>query len=280
MKGWGQVGSFVVAVLLLGMTPSLAQQSLKVRVDRWLELQKLSGTVLYQHGSVRQSARVGNRLQAVGDQVSTGPRSSAMLAVDTGIGTIDLTENTNLRVQRLDVSPDNGRITRLQVTQGQVRLKLRRFTNGSSRLEIQTPASVSGVRGTEFGVAIQPNGKTGLAVLQGGVSSGAQGTAVSVPAGFQNFTNAGEPPSPPVPITNDTSLKHRFELVIDRGVRRVRLVGQVDPVNRVLVAGIPQNTDRSGRFQTEFQPLPSFLKLQVLVQTPLGKQEVYELAFD
>jgi FecR protein len=178
----------------------------------------------------------------------------------------------------LDIAPDNGRITRLDVLAGNARLRVRRFTHEGSKLEIQTPVGLSGVRGTVFGVAVQPNGKTGLAVSQGAVKSAAQGKAVAVPSGFQNFTLPGEAPSTPVKLTNDTSLRYEFEKIIEGNVRKVRLSGQVDPVNSVIVDGVPQLTDRTGKFRADLRLVPSYLKIQVVVMTPLGKQETYGLA--
>ncbi|MBD2021595.1 FecR domain-containing protein [Leptolyngbya sp. FACHB-36] len=268
----------MLIALLLSMTHVGAQQTLRVRVNRAIAIQQVAGTVTCTLQRVTRSAQVGDRLQTVGDSIATGKNSTATLAVDTGIGFINVAENTQVRVRQLEYTPDNGRITRLQVTQGQVRLRVRRLTNPGSTLEIQTPAGISGVRGTEFGLGVQPNGKTGLAVLQGGVQNAAQGRAVAVNGGFQNFTIPGEPPSTPVPLREDTRLKHQFRQVIEGGVRKIQLVGQVDPVNLVLVEGNPQVTDRRGQFRTELRPVPSYLRLRVTVITPLGKQQVYDLA--
>jgi hypothetical protein len=272
-----------LVVVLLSMAQyvsrGIAQSSLRVRVDRWLELQQFAGTVKMQRLAKSQPAKRGDRLQNPGDGLSTAKNSDATLLVDTGIGVINVSESTDLEVQGLEMAPDNGRITRLKVTRGQVRLKVRPFTHRGSQLEIQSPASLSGVRGTDFGLTIQPNGKTGLAVSEGSVTSSAQGQTIAVPQGFQNFTFPGEPPAPPVPLTNSTQLRHRFEPTITNGVRRVRLIGRVDPVNSVLVDDVPQTTDRNGQFTTPLRSLPSFLKVRVTVTTPLGKTEVYDLAF-
>lgn len=255
-----------------------AQQApVTVRVDRWLSIQQFSGNVSYDRANVSRAARVGDRLQSVGEGVTTGRASFASLLVDTGVGFLNVLEQTKLRVRELSVAPDNGRITRLDVARGQVRLRLRPFTNRGSQLEIHTPAGVSSVRGTEFGVSVQPDGKTGVATLSGAVETSAQGGTVPVPAGFQNLTIPGEPPSPAVPLKDDPSLQHRFEKLIERNIRRVRLVGQVDPVNLVIVNGQPQSTDRNGQFSAVFFA-PSFLRVNVVVTTPLGRSETYELA--
>ncbi|MBD2033684.1 FecR domain-containing protein [Leptolyngbya sp. FACHB-321] len=134
-----------------------------------------------------QRAAVGDRLQAVGDRLNSGNHSTPTLFMDTGVGTVEMSEKTTLRVRQLDIATDNGRITRLEVPTGNVRLQVRPFTNKGSQLEIQTPVSLSGVRDTEFGIAVQPNGKTGLAVLEGSVVTAAQDQAVGVAQGLQNL---------------------------------------------------------------------------------------------
>ncbi|MBW4691307.1 MAG: FecR family protein [Lyngbya sp. HA4199-MV5] len=274
------IGMMVVATILLSMlvAQSVAQQSIQVRVDRWLQVRQVTNEVTIAHNDNRRAAQAGDRLQAVGDTITTGKKSGATLIVDTGVGVIELSEQTTLRVRALSVAPDNGRITRLDVLAGNARLRVRRFTHQGSELEVQTPVGLSGVRGTVFGVAVQPNGKTGLAVREGAVISSAQKQSVNVRGGFQNFTLPGEPPSTPVRWTNDTSLQYNFEKRIERGVRKVRLLGRVDPVNSVLVDGNPQVTDREGRFATDLQLVPSYLRMQVVVTTPLGRQKTYALA--
>lgn len=269
----------VSGAAIAGSMTALAQlRSLPVRVDRWLAVEQLTGQVTYSRRGQAQPARVGDRLQQVGDSIVTLARSTATLAIDENVGLINVAEKTALRIQSLLVASDNGRITRLQVTGGQVRFKVRRFNHRGSRLEINTPAGVSGVRGTEFGVAVQPGGKTGLATLSGSVSSAAQGQTVLVRAGWQNFTLPGEAPSSPVPLRNDTSLRARFLKEFVGPVRQLRLVGQVDPVNSVIVDGVARSTDRAGRFNVTFL-VPSRLRVRVIVITPLGKTQQHDLEF-
>ena len=269
---------FGAAMLICLVAQSRTQQSLQVRVNRWLEVRKITNDVTFERGVIRRAAVVGDRLQAVGDRLTTGKNSTATLFVDTGVGAVEMAEKTTLRVRQLDVAKDNGRITRLEVPMGNVRLRVRPFTNKGSQFEIQTPVGLSGVRGTEFGVVVQPNGKTGLAVLEGKVVTAAQGHAVGVAQGWQNFTQPREAPSTPVKLTNDTSLRYDFEKIVERGLRLARLRGQVDPVNSVTVDGVPQVTDRRGVFQSDLRPMPSYLRMQVVVTTPLGKTKTYALA--
>jgi FecR protein len=270
----------ISALYMAEFNGAVAQDVIQVRADRWLQVEKTIGQVNFLQANASRVARVGDRLQSPGDGVSTGKASSSTLLVDTVVGTVDITESTDIRIQNLEMAPDNGRITRLLVSKGQAKLRLRPFTHRGSRMEIRTPASLSAVRGTTFGLTVQPNGKTGLAVEEGSVLSDAVGQSVEVRGGFQNFTIPGETPSLPVPLRDDTTLRHQFKRVIDRGVRKVQLTGQVDPVNSVVVDGVPQNTDREGRFANTLQPLPSSLRFQVVVITPLGKQQRYDLKFN
>jgi hypothetical protein len=164
----------------------------------------------------------------------------------------------------------------MKVTQGRAKLKLRRFTNPESRFEIETPAGISGVRGTEFGINVQPDGKTSVAVLEGKVDSSAQDKTVGINGGFQSFTIAGEPPTDPVPLRDDPSLTYTLDRTIVNGNRRIALRGQVDTVNAVFIAGKPVLVDRKGEFVMAMQAV-SHPKIEIQVVTPLGKTKNYSL---
>lgn len=97
-----------------------------------------------------------------------------------------------------------------------------------------------------------------------------------VTAGYQNITIPGEPPSQPVPFTNEPRLTYEVKKLIRRGIRRVLLQGQVDPTSSVTIDGEPQETDREGRFSL-LLPAPSRLRLAVTVTTPLGREQTYDL---
>lgn len=271
-----QISAFTLVSLGVIALAEAAPRSVTVRIDRWLAVRQLWGQVTYQQGGISRSAREGDRLQSVGDGITTGKGSGASIEVDTGVGFVSVAESTQIKVRSLGLAPDNGRTTFLEVPYGQVRLQLRQFNHKGSRLEIRTPAGVSAVRGTVFGVSVQPNGKTGLATRSGSVATTAQGKAVLVKGGFQNFTIPGEAPSPPVPLRDNTELRYQLKKQIRAGIRYLTLAGKVDPVNSVLVAGVPQSTDREGQF-TVLLPAVSTQSLQVTVITPLGRQQLHEL---
>jgi FecR protein len=150
---------------------------------------------------------------------------------------------------------------------------VRPLTHHASRVEIKTPAGVAGVRGTEFGVSVQNDGKMGVGTKKGAVATSAQGQTVLVKAGFQNLTIPGQPPSPAVPLREDTRLN--VSQLLARG-RRVQIVGTVDPVNLLLINQQPQNVNSNGRFDITV-PLPSNRKVEATVLTPLGTKQLYQL---
>ena len=116
-----------------------AQTSLQVRTNQWLKVEQVSGNVKYRN----RAAKVGDRLQAVNDEISTGNNGSAVLSVDTAVGTIYVAPNTTIRISGFRIAPDNGRITNLFVPRGKVRLQIRKFTHRGSQLSIQTPRGLS-----------------------------------------------------------------------------------------------------------------------------------------
>lgn len=275
-KAWIRLGALVLLGCLLVLLAPLghAQQTFDVRVDRWLTVKQLSGEVIRFGPGQQQSARGGDRLTAPGEGIRTGADSFSLLEVDTGIGTIYVRENTEVRIRSLSTVADGGKITRLYVSRGNVRLNLRRFTHPSSELEIETPSGVSGVRGTEFGVIVQPEGSTGLSTLTGSVYAAAQSVEVTVPDGFQTLIRPGEPPLEPMPIPPEPVFYYRVENIIRNGLRRLVLVGTINPINQAFVNGELQTLSREGRFTYE-APAARDTQVRITITTPLGDEVEY-----
>lgn len=265
------------AVLFPLFTHTVQSYTLPVRVDRWLEVRQVVGTATYYRDNDVQSAKsYETRLEQVGDRILTSNDSSVTLAVDTGIGFVDVAENTDLTIQELSIAPSGGRVTRLNIATGQARLRVRPFLNPDSELEIRTPAGVSGVRGTEFGVGVTPSGQTGVATLEGLVDTAAQGVTVSIEPGFQSLVVPGQPPTPPVPITNNVDLDITRLHVISGG-KFVRVAGRIDPFSLLNVAGEIRNVNSEGWFNI-LVPHPPGNRIPVTVSTLTGITKDYELA--
>jgi hypothetical protein len=255
-----------------------AQRAIQVRTDQWLKVEKLTGNVTYRnlYNYANRAARVGDLLQSASDEISTGANSSAILSVDTGIGSIYVTENTTIQIRSFLVAADNGRITNLFVPRGKARLQIRKFTNRGSQFNIQTPSGISGVRGTLYIVHVKPNRDTLLTTFTGSVATSAQNQTKMVNGGFQNITAFGAPPSNPVPIRDDASLSYVINKQTSGSGRSIVLSGYTDPFNTVKVDGLEQSLDRSGMFSLQL-PAPSSLKVKITVETSSGKVQVYEI---
>lgn len=255
-----------------------AQRAIQVRTDQWLKVDKVMGTVKYRnlYNYANRAAKVGDRLQTTSDEISTGANSSAVLSVDTGVGSIYVEENTTIQIRSFRIAADNGRITNLFVPRGKARLQIRKFTNRGSQLNIQTPAGISGVRGTKYSITSRPNGNMILTTFEGSVATTAQNQTKMVNGGFQNLTVVGEPPSIPVPISNDASLRYAINRQTTGSGRNIFFVGYTNPFNTVKVDGLEQSLDRSGKFSLQL-PATSSLKVKVTVETSTGKIQVYEI---
>ncbi|MGD1898271.1 MAG: FecR domain-containing protein [Phormidesmis sp.] len=256
-------------------------QSRRIRGRRWLTIAELAGPVeLLPFRGQRRQAVVGDRLDRVGDMLVTGPEASARLEVDLAVGFIAMAENSQLQIRTLSTHASGGRITELFVLRGQVNLRIRQLTNPDSRIDIYTPAGVSGVRGTVFGVAVRLDGQTGVATQEGSVASSAQGQTVLVNTNQQSTIRPGHPPTPPIPLRDNPDLSIEVLRATDernqQGLRLVEVVGYTDTVNLLTINDEEYLLDRAGRFETLI-PSAADKRIQVSITTPLGTTQQYEL---
>lgn len=267
--------SLIPAALSCGLLLGTAAYSkaLTVQGDRWLAIADLLGEVEFITGRQRRVAEQGDRLASVGDALITSTNASVRLAIDEATGSVTMAENSHLRIQALTITRGGGRVTALNILRGQVRVRLRPFTSPESRLEIHTPVGVSGVRGTDFGVTVQPDGQTAIATESGSVAASAQGETVIVDAGLQSIIRPGRPPTPAQQFTDDPTLN--IEVLRATSSRTAQIVGYTDVTNIVKINGEIQTFDASGRFDINV-PISS-RRIQAEVITPLGTQQRYEL---
>ncbi|GET36858.1 FecR family protein [Microseira wollei] len=263
------VALLIVGILLTFSIPLLARD-IQLPASRAVEVRQIRGTVTYQG----RPARVGDRLTSPGQQISTGRQSSAVLAVDSGIATINVAELTTVQVQSLSMVANGGKVTRLSVPRGQARVQARPLTNLNSRLEISSPAGVTGVRGTEFGVGVGPGGKTGVSTLEGAVATSAKGRTVTVNGGYSSLVFPGDPPTPPK-LTQE-NLKYELISLSPINQNRVRLICTVDPLNLVFLNDQPLEMDKTGKIDT-ILPRPANSDYRIVIRSPLGKQESHEI---
>jgi hypothetical protein len=248
---------------------------------RALEVSDVAGTVVVRlegGGGRSEAAQAGQRLQKVGDSIETQAGAKAVLILDTQAGTIELAPNTLLRIQYMSVSPKGGYQTQLFLERGQAKVKVKKFANPDSSLEIQTPAGVSGVRGTEFGLTVQPSGDTGIGTQDGKVLVTGQGQSVEIPAGYQTLLRRGRTPESARTLTRQPQIRLRWLTQTQAGA--IRLAGQIDPINLLFINHVAYPLDAQGRFDVilPIAALGAQSPLNATVINPLGQQQRYELA--
>ncbi|MBD1939071.1 iron dicitrate transport regulator FecR [Microcoleus sp. FACHB-68] len=270
--------SLVLCGWFVSFSSSVAQRPpmANKEAERWVQIRRVQGEVTYQG----QPARVGDRL-AEGENLSTGSNSSATLVVDDGIGTITVSELSNLQIQNLDILPNGAKITRVFTNRGQSAARLRPFVNPDSRFDIafrgnddDEEGGVAGARGTEYGVAVGPTGKTGISIRSGTVEVVAQQQSVLLNAGTSSVVVPGKAPTPPRTTGENVQLK--VKILPATLNKQVRVSGEVDPLNLVFLNNQPLETGTDGKFDTIVPLLPNRI-LRLEVRTPLGQEQVYEL---
>jgi hypothetical protein len=262
-----------VLLLIIGAGFTVPALSSPAAPQRWAEVLRVVGNVQHLDGANRQPAQPGLKLRRIGEGLATGPRSSTVLRLDVTIGNLNVAENTQFRILELGVTSGGGHRTQLQVTQGQIRIQIRRFTNPQSTLELVTPAGISGVRGTEFGITVQQTGKTGIATRSGSVIVEAQNRAVNVSQGLQVTLIPGEPPPDPEPLRDDPRLDlHILGLTSDK----LSIRGQTDRANLLHISDEEIPLDSQGQFEWAIARPPSGT-IEALVTTPLGRTQKYKI---
>ncbi|MBX2862932.1 MAG: FecR family protein [Leptolyngbyaceae cyanobacterium MAG.088] len=241
--------------------------------QRTLHVQRLSGRVTTLAGG-RKNAQVGDRLTAAGHSIATGYRSSANLRIDGGSGSIAVAQNTHMIVEQLSVSSSGGHVTVLDVPRGQARVQVPPFTNPSSRLELHTPSGVAAVRGTDFGVVVSEDGKTGIATLEGKVEASAQSVAVPVEAGMVSIIRPGETPTPAKPLDRELDIQWTLYEWRDK---QLHIEGKINPANTLLVAGEDITIGRTGYFKADIPLKKRTHRVIATVKNPMGETRRHRL---
>ncbi|MBE9225039.1 FecR domain-containing protein [Phormidium sp. LEGE 05292] len=268
--------------IFAGGPPRRSQQ--QISQERYLECTEVSGDVTYYKNGflkqVQRQAKVGDRISRPGEGIRTGVNSSANLATDNGIANSRMSQNSNVSIKNLGRQSNGATTTELRMNQGQLRSKVRSFTNPQSNFKIQTPTGVAGVRGTDFIVIVKPNGETQVITVEGlvAVSGGTGNQQVTEVVGAGNYTivKPGNPPTKPTPFNGDARVS--LEVLPAPETGKVRVSGVVNPINSVFLEGQSLPISPTGEFETVVSFPPQGI-LKLLVRTPLGDEQVYELKF-
>jgi hypothetical protein len=256
---------------------------------------------------------VGDRLLAPGDEIITGPDSTARLAIDNNTGIVEVSENTAVRISDLSSSAGGETGTAIFVSTGRVRLSvgktaattpaantstiilpnqivaLNTFSGlgkssqiaqqtssaRSAPVRVETPEGVAGVRGTSFGVSVGA-GKTAVETIEGAVGvSGSTNSEVVVNSGNATTIFPQTPPVAPLASPRKAELKVRRLVRVSGNIYRLR--GEINPIDIIYVNDELIKIDRKGNFQIQ-GILPPSRRLRIVVRGPSVTERHYSLA--
>ncbi|MEG4577050.1 FecR domain-containing protein [Microcoleus sp. N3A4] len=276
---------------------------------RSLEIAEFRGTVSFKG----RPAVVGDRLLAPGDEIITGPDSTARLAIDNHTGIVEVAEKTAVRISTLSNSAGGEKDTAIFVSRGRVRLSIgktaatTRAANTSTIIppnqiaalntfsgldkssqiaqktrsaktapvRVETPEGVAGVRGTSFGVSVG-EGKTAVETIEGAVVvSDSNDSEVAVNGG--NATTIFPQTSPVEPSASPRLAKLKVRSLFRLSGNIYRLSGQINPIDIIYVNNEAIKIDRKGNFKIQ-GILPPSRRLKIVVRGPSVRELHYELA--
>ena len=272
---------------------------------RSLEIREIRGTVTFKG----RQAVVGDRLLVPGDEIITGPNSTARLAIDNNTGIVEVAEKTAVKISSLSGEKD----TAIFVSLGRVRLsigktaattpaantstiippnqiaslntfsglgKLNQIAQQKSSartapVRVETPEGVAGVRGTSFGVSVS-EGKTAVETIEGAVGvSGRTDSEVVVNAGSATTIFSQTPPVAPSASRRLAQLKVRSLFRLSGDI--YRLSGQINPIDLIYVNDEAIKIDQQGKFSIQ-GILPPSRRLKIVVRGPSVRERHYNLA--
>jgi FecR protein len=210
------------------------------------------------------------------DSLTTKGRGAAVILVasDKSV-TIRVSENTSLQIEQIN-EKNRVRYMRLKLNKGKVFVTIPKQNMFESRLSVETPSTILSPRNTEFGVTVDPSGKTGLATQKGKVIASALDREVAVESGFQNLTVLNEPPSAATPLNRDTRL-----LISDHSIstdeknsQQLQIKGKVlNPVNLLIISDELQETKPDGQFDVAVDLVSPKQEISAVIIPPIGDRQ-------
>jgi hypothetical protein len=178
-------------------------------------------------------------------------------------------------IRELAIAETGGLVSQLMLRHGMARFQVPDFLNPTSNMYVSTPTAQVALRGADFLVGVNADGKTTVSVWRGSaIAKGITAARQKIGPGFYSLIFPGLDPTQPAPISNNIGI--RVENVFMSADRRTHVVAQVAPENAVFVANKAVSTDDLGRFRV-ILPANSDRRFLVTVSSPLGNSHTYNL---
>jgi len=191
--------AFIVAIML-GATGALMPAG-QAAASGASTLTILSGSVWVRHAGGDFSSAADGAVLVGGDSIMTGADARAVLTYFEG-STVEMEPGSELTIGAARSDPNGDTIIVMQQNLGVTWHVVTHLLTSGSMYEIHTSTATASVRGTQFTVAIEPDGTTTQTTTEGAVAdTDTQGTAtVLTQPGHQTTTRRGEAPAQPAPV--------------------------------------------------------------------------------
>lgn len=174
----------------------------------WLKTEPAAAHVIALSGTVRlerpdetpRPLKISDMLKA-NDQIHIGADGSLALGFADD-SRLQAGPQTVITLDRLTAFGIDGMVdTSIRLLEGNLESRVSKRQSPSLHFDIQTPVSLTSVRGTDYRVAFEGSAQTGRAeVAEGRVQVSNPLGAVAVPGGKGNLSRKGEAPSKPIPL--------------------------------------------------------------------------------
>ena len=160
----------------------------------------ITGEVEALRNNRRLNVDTGFKLEA-DDKIITGKEGVAILEFSDQ-STVSVYSNTQLSFSKLKQSFDGAIVkAKISIESGRLKISSNPDKKRGHRLEIESPAAVTAVRGTEFRIGVdEALGDTVTEVLSGNVAVQAQENDVALQKHFGTKTQTGQAPIKPVKL--------------------------------------------------------------------------------
>ena len=139
-----------------------------------------------------------------GDRVQTGSDSYACLVYLDG-STTELDPSTSIVIRRLDRLPSGAVSLSFLQESGQTWNRVERLKDPISRFETGVPSAGVSVRGAEYRMLVESNGRAAVETFTDSVTVEAAGASVELGAGLRTTVDPGQLPSPAEAISPSAS---------------------------------------------------------------------------
>ena len=148
-------------------------------------------------GEKSWQAATNNSTLVSGSRLKTAASSRSIIKFTDG-SRLSLDSDTEVEITKATLSENGSIVALIKQDRGTTTSQVIKLTNPDSSFQIQTPAALISVRGTQFTTRVNADGTTFIKVLDGTVSVSAAGKEVLVRAGYEITIKPGEAPGEPV----------------------------------------------------------------------------------